>query len=162
KALNKRAKEEGWVYRLPTAAEWEYACRGGQATSELDHDFYLDRPTTELLTDQANFNRNLNRPCPVGSYQPNQLGLHDMHGNVWEWCDSEIPGDPKDSASHPWRTRCGGSWWNPASGCRAWTVGQDAPTVHDDRCGLRLARVPLGRSLPETFTNSLGTFVLVP
>ncbi len=85
--LNKKEKEGGWVYRLPTEAEWEYACRGGPV-DKLDSafDFYLDRPRNALLADQANFTpaegKGLQRTCKVGSYAPNPLGLYDMHANV--------------------------------------------------------------------------------
>jgi formylglycine-generating enzyme required for sulfatase activity len=82
-------KEAGRVYRLPTEAEWEYACRGG-----------LPTPFTSgvtLSSREANFNGNypygvtargpyLERTTKVGSYPPNPFGLFDMHGNIWEWC----------------------------------------------------------------------------
>ncbi len=95
--LNKLEKETGWVYRLPTEAEWEYACRGGPMADKLDSafDFYFAKPTNTLLPEQANFNGGtkenivgLKRTCKVGSYVANPLGLFDMHGNVSEWCDT--------------------------------------------------------------------------
>src|SRR5262249_61489348 len=78
-------------YRLPTEAEWEYACRGGARVSKPFH--FGD----SLSSTQANFDGNypyggaakgqyLKKTTPVGSYQPNVFGLYDMHGNVWEWC----------------------------------------------------------------------------
>lgn len=85
--LNENLKENGWVYRLPTEAEWEYACRGGPLLKKEDYgfDFYLAAPTHTLLPDRANFDQTgLQRTCKVGSYRPNRLGLYDMHGNVWE------------------------------------------------------------------------------
>jgi uncharacterized protein (TIGR02996 family) len=84
-------KEQGRKYRLPSEAEWEYACRGGSASSTA---FAFGH---RLSSFQANFlgivpyggakeGPHLHRPCPVGSYAPNAFGLYDMHGNVWQWC----------------------------------------------------------------------------
>jgi uncharacterized protein (TIGR02996 family) len=84
----------GRQYRLPTEAEWEYACRGGARDAMP---FYFKRPTAALSSAQANFDGNhpyggaLTGPClerttAVGSYPPNAFGLYDMHGNVWECC----------------------------------------------------------------------------
>ncbi len=113
--LNKQDKEAGWVYRLPKEVEWEYACRGGPlATSSIAHfDFYFDKPTNQLLPEQANFEhgKGLKRTCKVGSYKPNKLGLYDMHGNVWEWCDDYREGLRRASR----RVHRGGSW-SPAAG----------------------------------------------
>ncbi len=87
KLANEKLKERGWVYRLPTEVEWEYACRGGPLSNRLlsAFDFYFDEPTNTLLPEQANFSpdgKGLRRTCEVGSYPPNRLGLYDMHGNV--------------------------------------------------------------------------------
>jgi formylglycine-generating enzyme required for sulfatase activity len=116
------------VYRLPTEAEWEYACRAGTTTA------YNCGKT--LSKDQAHFSPSpLRRIAKVGSYKPNAWGLYDMHGNVWhmcaDWYDANYyrvspkkdpPGPAKGTT---WVAR-GGSWYNPASGCRsatrAWVV----------------------------------------
>lgn len=86
----------GLKFRLPTEAEWEYACRAGTTTP-----FHYGE---SISSDQANFNgkypyggakKGVNRAatCPVGSFQPNAWGLYDMHGNVWEWCEDVYRAD---------------------------------------------------------------------
>jgi eukaryotic-like serine/threonine-protein kinase len=134
--LNDGEKVAGWVYRLPTAAEWEYACRGGRLSdkSESAYDFYLDEPTNELLPDQANVNRILQRTCKVGSYQPNRLGLYDMHGNVWEWCNDAEKTVDKTSNGVP----RGGGWSTLAAACNA--ANRLGPARWEGRVGLRLVR----------------------
>ena len=150
--LNKLEKETGWVYRLPTEAEWEYACRGGPMADKADSafDFYFARPTNTLLPDQANFDKGLNRTCQVGAYAANRLGLFDMHGNVFEWCDDTFK-DHRFSDLH--RVHIGGSWhaevatWCRAAGIVAGPADQKANFI-----GLRLARVPAGAPSPEAKT----------
>jgi serine/threonine protein kinase len=137
--LNTREKESGWVYRLPKADEWEYACRGGPVDrADSAFDFYFARPTSTLLPEQANCNNVLKRTCQVGSYEPNSLGLHDMHGNVWEWCDNAEGG--ADGPSN--RSYRGGSWYNGATGCRSANRIAPLAPFPPNRVGLRLARVP--------------------
>jgi len=100
----------GWVYRLPSEAEWEYACRAGTTTP-----FHYG---PNLLSGMANFdgryeyiggvgtryNANgiyLDRTTEVGSYQPNAYGLYDMHGNVWEWCLDWYGAYPTGNVANP-------------------------------------------------------------
>jgi RNA polymerase sigma factor (sigma-70 family) len=154
KKLNELEKGKGWLYRLPTEAEWEYACRGG-ATSEEEcsYDFYFEKPTNVLSSKEANFNARaadmlklsyvvgekgyLERTTKVGSYAPNKLGLYDMHGNVWQWC--EDLGGP--NASVGYRVCHGGCWGDP--NCHAALRGVCPPDVpNPGRLGFRLARVP--------------------
>ncbi|HVK09437.1 MAG TPA: SUMF1/EgtB/PvdO family nonheme iron enzyme [Gemmataceae bacterium] len=146
--LNKLEKESGWVYRLPTEVEWEYACRGGPMTDKLDSafDFYFATPTNNLLPGQANCNQALDRSCKVGSYQPNRLGLFDMHGNLFEWCE-EAKNGADESARRA--ARGGGWYWQNSMPGRA---GHSSERSRSDRVhtlGLRLARVPFGAPSPE-------------
>jgi formylglycine-generating enzyme required for sulfatase activity len=172
--LNERERERGWVYRLPTQDEWEYACRGGPMTDPLASaaDFYVDGPTQDLASKQANFKGSepggraeegptVGRPTKVGSYAcPNRLGLYDMHGNVWEWC--------QEACVHR-----GGGWDDGGVLCRAAVIHPSDSSFKNDRLGLRVARVPSEKEpeLPPpppvlktgSFKNRLGMeFVLVP
>jgi serine/threonine protein kinase/formylglycine-generating enzyme required for sulfatase activity len=146
KKLNESEKKRGgvYLYRLPTEAEWEYACRGG-ATSEEEcsHHFYFDKPTNDLSSKQANFNGNfpagkapkgefLQRPTRVGAYPPNKLGLCDMHGNVWQWCQPSVGSLPAIR---------GGGWLYHASQCEAACRGDSDPIYRYQDRGFRLVRV---------------------
>ena len=103
--LTERSRKSGelpgdWEFRLPTEAQWEYACRAGTTTATAFGD--------SLSSKQANFKGkpynggepgpSLNRAAPVGSYPANGWGLHDMHGNTFEWCrdwyHARLPGEP--------------------------------------------------------------------
>jgi serine/threonine protein kinase/formylglycine-generating enzyme required for sulfatase activity/Leucine-rich repeat (LRR) protein len=145
--LNEREKSAGWVYRLPNAWEWEYACRGGPMADKAESafDFYFEKPTNQLLPEQANFEhgKGLKRPCPVGSYPPNRLGLFDMHGNVWEWSD--------EYEDH-YRVVRGGCCFRDAGDCRAAFRYGIAPDRRLNDVGLRLARIPSGAASSEAKT----------
>jgi eukaryotic-like serine/threonine-protein kinase len=149
KKLNEKEKGRGYLYRLPSEMEWEYACRGG-ATSEEEcsYHFYFDKPTNDLSSKQANVNGEhpfgkgekgpyLGRPTKVGSYAPNKLGLYDMHGNVWQWCEDLW--EPGASL----RVLRGGSWFFDAGYCSAATRIRLTPDYRRGNFGLRLARVPV-------------------
>jgi formylglycine-generating enzyme required for sulfatase activity len=151
KKLNGREKGKGWLYRLPSEAEWEYACRNASTTKEeCSFDFYFDNPTNDLSSKQANFDGNspggkaekglyLERPTMVGSYAPNKLGLYDMHGNVLQWCD-----DLHDEGSV--RVIRGGSWRDRSRYCWAALRTSGAPSERDSTLGMRVARIPSGTS----------------
>jgi formylglycine-generating enzyme required for sulfatase activity len=111
----------GRGYRLPTEAEWEYACRAG---STADYHFGDD---PGLLLRRAWFQDNSRESVqPVGSWPANALGLHDTHGNVWEWCwdwygpyDLSASVDPMGPARGAARVLRGGSWSDPAPSLRS-------------------------------------------
>ncbi len=150
--VNEREKGKGWLYRLPTEAEWEYACRNAAKTKEdCSFDFYLfDKGTNDLTSYHANFNGErpagngkkgsfLNRTEKVGQYPPNKLGLYDMHGNVWQWCDDPSRDDFGD------RVFCGGFWYGDGAKCRAASRDRRPPSFRGYSVGFRLARVLTGK-----------------
>jgi formylglycine-generating enzyme required for sulfatase activity len=145
KKLNEREQGSGWLNRLPTGAEWEYACRSG-ATSEEEcsYNFYFDKPTNDLSSAQANFNGNfpvgkaprgkyLERTTRVGAYPPNKLGLCDMHDNVWQMCADSLGKD---------RMLRGGGWNYDGASCGA-AFRWWASTDRDFNRSFRLARIPV-------------------
>jgi formylglycine-generating enzyme required for sulfatase activity len=149
----------GWVYRLPTEAEWEYGCRGG-TTSAFHYgpalrsgmaNFYAHFEYDSSLgtTDKLD-GIFLGRTTVVGSYEANGWGLYDMHGNVWEWCSdasdgSGLPGgrviDPQGPATGPARVIRGGSYYGRAWGCRSANRYNDFisyPGIRSDTVGFRV------------------------
>jgi formylglycine-generating enzyme required for sulfatase activity len=119
------SKLTGKDYRLPSEAEWEYACRAGTTSKYYFGD--------DLDPSLANYDRNLGCTSLVGSFPPNAFGLYDMHGNVWEWClddwHANYNGCPTDGSA--WlninnsqegiKYKClrGGSWLNGPQNCRS-------------------------------------------
>jgi formylglycine-generating enzyme required for sulfatase activity len=144
--LTAREKDTGYQYRLPTEAEWEYSCRGG-GTPSSDFDFYFAQPTNDLSSEQANFDgrrpvgnapkgKYLGRTSGVGSYKPNRLGIYDLHGNVWEWCEGHFRAG--DSA----RVFRGGSWYINGRFCRASNRNSYEPSKRLYDLGFRLVALP--------------------
>ena len=133
--------KDGRTYRLPTEAEWEYACRAGSTTAYS----FGDDPLR--LDDQAWYSRNSGeRPHEVGLKLPNAWGLYDMHGNVWEWCQDwyaqgdrpSAPEDPTVPTSGAYRVVRGGSWFDYPVPLRSAARGRDYPPNRADDHGFRV------------------------
>lgn len=141
----------GRVYRLPTEAEWEYACRAGTSTA------YSFGDDASLLGDFAWFDRSSGgRTQAVGQKQANAWGLYDMHGNVWEWCGDWLgkyptaaETDPQGPAEGVLRVPRGGGFSSPARSCRSARRGGDEPSIRSGIVGFRLALSPSGGRAKE-------------
>ncbi|HJZ56969.1 MAG TPA: formylglycine-generating enzyme family protein [Gemmataceae bacterium] len=158
--LSDRPEERaaGRSYRLPTEAEWEYACRAGKAGTPFGHG-------AALSPEHANFDAahpygdvrpgaSVGHTTPVGRYPANAWGLHEMHGNVWEWCsDWYVEGyyrqsptrDPGGPPAGRFRVLRGGSWRNQGTACRAAYRNALAPHQRDSATGFRVVLIPSGR-----------------
>ena len=131
----------GKKFRLPTEAEWEYAARGGNKSKGYKY------AGSNTLGDVAWYeDNNSYRTHPVKQKQANELGLYDMSGNVWEWCQdrfgtysSSAQTNPAGPASGSNRVYRGGSWNNFARYCRVSFRSSNAPTLYRSNLGLRLA-----------------------
>ncbi len=138
------SEQSGQSYRLPSEAEWEYACRAGTQTP-----LYTG---VTINSDQANLGHN-HKTLPIGSFAPNAFGLYDMHGNVWEWTQDcwhenyrNAPGDGSawleaNGGTCSRRVVRGGSWFNAPQILRS--AGRDGGSTDevDDDLGFRIARV---------------------
>ena len=115
--------------RLPTEAEWEYACRAGTTSpfntgncfKKLQVNYYGEHPYSNCDTTEYN-----GKTTPVGSFFPNAFGLYDMHGNVWEWCNDWYEKYQTTSQNNTQGTKTGtekvsrgGSWFSYAADCRS-------------------------------------------
>lgn len=140
--------------RLPTEAEWEYACRAETKTA-----FHYGNT---LSSDQANFNGQYpyggspsggyhRKPLPVGSFQPNAWGLYDMHGNVWEWCSdwydvAYYGNSPQNNPSGPsegkYKVARGGAWNSDGASLRSSNRISYAPIIHLNTIGFRCVKDP--------------------
>jgi len=134
-------KQAGRVYRLPTEAEWEYACRAGNTTA------FSFGESSKSLGDYAWFFENSwFASHPVGQKKPNNWGLYDMHGNVWEWCSDWYDEYPKGSVSDPtgpkegsFRVLRGGGWFYVAARCRSAVRSSFSPSFRINSFGFRVA-----------------------
>jgi formylglycine-generating enzyme required for sulfatase activity len=139
-----RGSEGGDGYRLPTEAEWEYACRAGSTAR------YAHGDDASLLGEYAWTSHNARgKPHPVGQKLPSGFGLFDMHGNVWEWCSdwydtryyTKSPvDDPPGGSQTTSRVLRGGAYNSSALNSRAATRNGDAPSHKDPHVGFRVAR----------------------
>jgi len=133
-----------WEYTLPTEAQWERACRArtetefsfGDDLSQIG-DFAWIQVNTSLAGEQYAHR--------VGQKRPNPWGLHDMHGNVWEWCRDDwtekLPGgrDPEVTEQGSSRVNRGGSWTGNAAMCRSAFRGGNPPSLRIHNLGFRVA-----------------------
>lgn len=151
----KLSQMTGQEYRLPTEAEWEYAARGGSTTS------YSFGNDVGQLGDYAWFRENSgSQPHPVAQKKPNRFGLHDMHGNVYEWCSDwyssnyyaecqqqGVMTDPQgaDSTRSQRRVNRGGSWYGAADTCKSANRASSPASTRLFAIGFRVvmsARIP--------------------
>ena len=155
-----RCLPSGWAYRLPTEAEWEYACRAGATTA------FAYGPM--LRSGMATFNGREEydaavgtvfnpagvaaiQPSVVGGYAANAWGLFDMHGNVWEWCLDrwayQLPGgsvtDPQGPDSGSDRVVREGCWYNDARICRSAYRTRGQPGYRGNEIGFRIVLAPV-------------------
>lgn len=128
-------------YRLPTEAEWEYAARGGPKTQGFQYS------GSDILSDIGWYEDNATAAEPVAQKAPNELGLFDMSGNVWEWCwdwhgDFQVGNitDPHGPSEGEYKIIRGGSWGDSAKYCTSINRNWADPSIKDLAFGLRLAR----------------------
>lgn len=138
--LDKLNAEFGSSFRLPTEAEWEYACRAGERSA------YSFGDESAMLGDYAWYGGNSeNRPQPVGLKEANAWGLYDIHGNVWEWVADWADAypnqdliDPNGPAQGSLRVGRGGSWSVGPENCRSADRSASAPDNHGPDLGFRI------------------------
>jgi formylglycine-generating enzyme required for sulfatase activity len=151
------SQKTGWLYRLPSESEWEYSCRAGTETSfhfgetitpELVN--YDGTPTYSGDSAKGEYRQ---RTTEVGTFPANEWGLHDMHGNVWEWCEDDwhknYEGAPIDGRAwlepdreEAYRLLRGGSWYDLLGHCRSASRSYGVRGVRDYGIGFRVLCLP--------------------
>ena len=156
------SRKEGKAYRLPTEAEWEYACRAGTTTrywcgddpeklAEVANtaDATAKAKLPELAKSAIKNSDGYVFTAPVGSFQPNRFGLYDMHGNAWQWCSDRYDpayyaasgtNDPRGAKAGGSRVFRGGSWLDWACYCRSAMRGKNPPFYRTNTVGFRIVR----------------------
>jgi eukaryotic-like serine/threonine-protein kinase len=150
----KLSQKTGQIYRLPSEAEWEYACRAGTTTPFA----FSETITPEIVNYDGNYpyggaakGEYRQKTTPVGSFPANAFGLYDMHGNLWEWCldewqdnynnaptDGSTRGDINSRGSDKIRLLRGGSWGSNARYCRSAYRNSLTASYRDGNVGLRV------------------------
>ena len=139
--IQKLNRQTGRNFRLPTEAEWEFACRGGNNSRGYKYSGSNNLGSVAWYNDNSG-----GQTHPVGTKAPNELGIFDMSGNVWEWCSDWYANYTSYSQTNPTGPLCGsdrvgrgGSWNNGARYCRSSDRYGDYPTFRNNYLGLRLA-----------------------
>ncbi len=145
--ISKLNSMTGKTFRLPTEAEWEFAARGGNNSKQTKYS------GSNYLNDVAWYSGNSgSKTHPVGTKQANELGIHDMSGNVYEWCSDYWYGsdyyknsdsnNPRGAYTGSCRVNRGGGWCSDARSCRSSRRSYDTPDNRSGLLGLRLVLVP--------------------
>jgi formylglycine-generating enzyme required for sulfatase activity len=163
----KLSDKTGRTYRLPSEAEWEYACRAGS-----DKPFaFGETITSEVVNyddnypyEKAHKGKYLEKTTPAGEFPANSFGLYDMHGNLWEWCldewlnnynnvttDSNARGDINSRDSDKYHVIRGGSWFNYATNCRSAMRLFSTASFSSRNVGLRVVAVPASTPSRQSF-----------
>ena len=139
--IRKLNQMTGKSFRMPTEAEWEFAARGGNRSNHYKYSGSNNLSSVAWYGDNSG-----SKTHPVGQKSPNELGLYDMSGNVWEWCadrygdyTSSAQTNPKGPSNGSYRVHRGGSWNDDARDCRVSYRDSGSPSYSINDLGLRLA-----------------------
>ncbi len=157
----------GLNFSLPTEAQWEYAARGGNMSKGYKYSGSND------IGRVAYYNKSSGGPTTVGSKQPNELGLYDMSGNVWEWCSDYYGDYSKGSQTNPtgptkdkwggsFRVSRGGSWSGSARSCRVSYRNGYSPDYGNNYLGLRLVVNINNKVVPKREKVTKNTATITP